>query len=75
MKAPPLATTATSSSSLGLSRSESEGEAYSSQVNDPMRTELARRRLCLLDEMLDEYERTEGPPDEVLVAKYMDLLA
>lgn len=55
---------------------EAGGEALSSQVNDAVRSELARRRRQrLLDEMLDEYERIDGPPHEGLVAKYMDLLA
>ncbi|MDH4279090.1 MAG: type II toxin-antitoxin system CcdA family antitoxin [Acidimicrobiia bacterium] len=55
---------------------EAGGEALSSQVNDAVRSELARRRRQrLLDEMLEEYQRIDGPPDEALVAKYMDLLA
>lgn len=54
---------------------EAGGEALSSQVNNAVRNELARRRRQrLLDEMLEEYERAEGPPDEALVAKYMELL-
>ena len=55
---------------------EAGGEALSSQVNDAVRNELARRRRQrLLGEMLEEYERIEGPPDEAMVVKYMDLLA
>ncbi len=58
-----------------VSELEAGGEALSSQVNDAVRNELARRRRQrLLDEMLEEYERMEGPPDEALVSKYMDLL-
>lgn len=55
---------------------ESGGEALSSQVNQAVRNELAaRRRQRLLGEMLEEYERTLGVPEEALVRKYMDLLA
>lgn len=54
---------------------ESGGEALSSQVNEALRNELARRRrLRMLGEMLDDIEQTAGPPREALVTKYMDLL-
>lgn len=55
---------------------EAGGEALSSQVNEAVRRELARRRRHnLLAEMLDEFEQSAGPPDEDAVAKYMELLA
>lgn len=55
---------------------EAGGEAVSAQVNDAVRTELVkRRRQRLLKEMLDDFERTNGPVDEALVSKYTDLLA
>ena len=51
-------------------------ETLSAQVNEAVRRELEqRRRNRLLREMLDEWEREEGPVDEELVRKYMDLLA
>jgi len=54
---------------------EAGGEALSTQVNDALRAELARRRRHrLLDEMLVELEASHGPVDERLVAKYVDLL-
>lgn len=54
---------------------EAGGEAVSAQVNDAVRNELVkRRRHRLLDEMLDDFEQTNGPVDETLVAKYTDLL-
>lgn len=54
---------------------EAGGEALSTQVNDALRTELARRRRQrLLDELLVELEASHGPPDEALVQKYVDLL-
>jgi hypothetical protein len=47
----------------------------STQVNDALRVELARRRRRrLLDEMLAELDASHGPVDERLVAKYVDLL-
>lgn len=59
-----------------VSELEAGDEALSTQVNDAVRIELTRRRRHrLLDEMLAEYERVEGPVDEGLVAKYSDLLA
>ena len=55
---------------------EAEGESLSSQVNEAVRVECARRRRrVLLDEMLTEFERSLGPPDEALVAQYTELLA
>ncbi len=54
---------------------EAGGEALSSQVNEAVRMELGRRRRHrLLGEMLDEFESANGPVDEKLVQKYMDLL-
>lgn len=54
---------------------EAGGEAVSTQVNEAIRAELARRRRHrLLDEMLAEYDTKHGPADEKLVKKYMDLL-
>jgi antitoxin CcdA len=54
---------------------EAGGEALSTQVNDALRAELARRRRHrLLDEMLVELEANHGPANERLVEKYMDLL-
>lgn len=54
---------------------EAGGEALSTQVNDALRAELARRRRHrLLDQMLVELEASRGPVDERLVAKYVDLL-
>lgn len=55
---------------------EAGSESLSSQVNEAVRVEfMRRRRRVLLDEMLDEFERNEGPVDEVLVSKYTELLA
>ena len=55
---------------------EAESESLSSQVNEAVRIECARRRrLVLLDEMLAEFERSAGPPDEALIEKYTELLA
>ena len=55
---------------------EAGSESLSSQVNEAVRIEfMRRRRRVLLDEMLDEFERSEGPVDEALVDKYMELLA
>lgn len=54
---------------------EAGGEAVSTQVNEAIRAELARRRRHrLLDEMLAELDAEHGPPDERLVQKYLDLL-
>lgn len=54
---------------------EAGDEALSAQVNEAVRNELARRRRWrMLGEMLDELEQELGPPDEKLVAKYMELL-
>lgn len=51
-------------------------EALSTQVNEAIRVQLERRRRSrLLGEMLDELATEEGAPDEVVVAKYMDLLS
>ncbi len=55
---------------------EAGGEAISGQVNLAVRNELERRRrLRLLDEMLSDFEATNGPVDEALVEKYLGLLA
>ena len=55
---------------------EAGSESLSSQVNEAARVEFTRRRRrVLLDEMLDEFERSEGPVDEALVDNYMELLA
>lgn len=55
---------------------EAGGEALSAQVNDAVRNEIARRRRQrLLAEMLSEYGRRVGPPNESLVNKYLELLA
>jgi metal-responsive CopG/Arc/MetJ family transcriptional regulator len=54
---------------------EMGGEGLSSQVNDAIRVEIARRRRHrLLGEMLDEFETVHGPVSEKLVQKYVDLL-
>lgn len=54
---------------------EAGDEALSAQVNEAVRNELARRRRWrMLGEMLEDLEQKHGPPDEKLVAKYMDLL-
>lgn len=55
---------------------EAGSDSLSSQVNEAVRIEfMRRRRRVLLDEMLDEFEHSEGPVDEALVDKYMELLA
>lgn len=55
---------------------EAGGEALSSQVNEAVRLELARRRRHrLLGELLDDLESTRGPVEEKLVRKYTDLLS
>jgi antitoxin CcdA len=55
---------------------EAGGEALSSQVNEAVRSELQRRRHHrLLGEMLDELDTENGPLDEQVVRKYMELLA
>ena len=55
---------------------EEQNESLSSQVNEAVRIEFTRRRRrVLLDEMLEEFERSEGPADEALVNRYMELLA
>lgn len=54
---------------------EAGGEAVSTQVNDAIRAELARRRRHrLLDERLAEFDAEHGPVGEQLVEKYVDLL-
>lgn len=54
---------------------EAGGEALSSQVNEAVRLELARRRRHrLLGGMLDELDAANGPVDDKLVQKYMDFL-
>jgi hypothetical protein len=51
------------------------GEALSTQVNEAIRAELARRRRHrLLEDLLGELESTHGPANEKLVKKYLDLL-
>jgi hypothetical protein len=55
---------------------EADDESLSTQINDALRDEVARRRRHrLLAEWLDAMEAKYGPPDEELVRKYMDLLA
>lgn len=59
-----------------VSELERDRNAISAQINDAVRSELdRRRRLRLLGEMLDEWSERDGPPDERLVGKYMDLLS
>lgn len=59
-----------------VSALEADSESLSSQVNEAVRVEFTRRRRrARLDEMLDEFERSEGPVDEALVDKYTALLA
>ena len=54
---------------------EAGGEALSSQVNEAVRLELARRRRHrLLGQMLDELAAAHGAVDERLVTKYLDVL-
>jgi post-segregation antitoxin (ccd killing protein) len=55
---------------------EAGDEALSTQVNDAVRRELERRRRHrLLGELLDELEAEDGPVDEALVERYVELLA
>ncbi|WP_419944080.1 hypothetical protein [Candidatus Poriferisodalis sp.] len=55
---------------------EAGSESLSSQVNEAVRVEFTRRRRrVLLEEMLEEFERSAGPVDEALVDKYTALLA
>ena len=52
------------------------GEAVSAQINEAVRNELLkRRRQRLLGEMLDDFDATNGPVDEALVEKYIEMLA
>jgi antitoxin CcdA len=54
---------------------EAADEALSSQVNGAIRAEVERRRRHrLLGELLDELDAKYGPPDEALVAKWMEIL-
>jgi len=54
---------------------EGEDETLSSQVNDAVRVEVARRaRHRLLRDWLDRLDASDGPVDETLVAKFEDLL-
>lgn len=54
---------------------EAGGEALSTQVNEALRIELARRRRHRrLEERLADLDAKHGPVDERLVAKYVDLL-
>jgi antitoxin CcdA len=54
---------------------EAGDEALSTQVNEAIRAELIhRRRQRRLGQFLDDLDAEHGPPDEVLVRKYMDLL-
>lgn len=54
---------------------EAGGDTLSAQVNDALRHELERRRRHrLLGEMLDDLDAADGPVDEKLVAKYIELL-
>jgi post-segregation antitoxin (ccd killing protein) len=55
---------------------EADDESLSTQINNALRDEVARRRRHrLLAEWLDAMEAEDGPVDEELVQKYMDLLA
>jgi Post-segregation antitoxin CcdA len=55
---------------------EADVESLSTQINEALRDEVARRRRHrLLAEWLDAMEAEDGPVDEELVQKYMDLLA
>jgi Post-segregation antitoxin CcdA len=55
---------------------EADDESLSTQINNALRDEVARRRRHrLLAEWLDSMEAEDGPVDEELVQKYMDLLA
>ncbi len=55
---------------------EASDESLSTQINEAVRIRLEeRRRHRLLAEMLDEMEKADGPVDEALVQKFMDLLA
>jgi metal-responsive CopG/Arc/MetJ family transcriptional regulator len=55
---------------------EASDESLSTQINEAVRISLEeRRRHRLLAEMLDEMEKRDGPVDEALVQKFMDLLA
>ena len=51
-------------------------EALSTQVNDAIRAQLERRRRSrLLGEFLEDLDALEGPVDEALVSKYLDILS
>ena len=55
---------------------EADDESLSTQINNALRDEVARRRRHrLLAEWLDEMVAEDGPVDEELVQKYMDLLS
>ena len=54
---------------------ERGGETLSAQLNTALAIELERqKRQRLLSEMLDEFEASNGAPEEELVQKYIDLL-
>jgi metal-responsive CopG/Arc/MetJ family transcriptional regulator len=54
---------------------EREGQSLSAQVNGAVRAELEyRRRQRLLVEMLDGLDAENGPVEESLVEKYVELL-
>ena len=54
---------------------EAADEALSGQVNEAIRAEVERRRRNrLLTDMLDSLDAEHGPVDEMLIAKYMELL-
>lgn len=54
---------------------EAGSEPLSSQVNEAVRVELARRRhRAQLHEMPEEVDCSDGPVDEALVDKYTELL-
>lgn len=54
---------------------EASDEPVSTQVNSALRSQLEhRRRQRLLREWLDRMDAEEGPVDEAIVQKYMDLL-
>ena len=54
---------------------EREDQGLSTQLNQALRAELERRRRTrLLMELLDQLDSEQGPVDESLVQKYVELL-
>jgi post-segregation antitoxin (ccd killing protein) len=54
---------------------EREDQGLSTQLNQALRSELERRRRNrLLMELLDQLDSEQGPVDESLVQKYVELL-